>query len=83
LNEVKINASAEDPAYEIIRHAQKKRKFYLNQVGGYSCNVYVKSTQKLISYPKKILGQKVDLDEVLDTATGIFYLSESVSKFSF
>jgi hypothetical protein len=83
LREVKVNASAEDPAYEIIRHAQKKRKFYLEQVDRYACNVYVKSTQKLISYPKKIFGQAVDLDEVLDSATGIFYLSESVSKFSF
>ncbi len=83
LNEVKINANAEDPSYEIIRHAQKKRKYYLKQVESYSCNVYVKSTQKLISYPKKIFGQKVDLDDVLDTATGIFYLSESVSKLNF
>jgi hypothetical protein len=83
LKEIKINANAEDPAYEIIRHAQKKRKFYLGQVERYSCSAYVKSTQKLISYPKKILGQTVDLDDVLDTATGIFYLSESVSRFSF
>ncbi len=83
LKEVMVKASSEDPAYEIIRHAQKKRKFYLNQVKNYSCDAYVKSTEKITSHPKKILGQDVDLTQVLDSTTGIVYLSESVSKFYF
>ncbi len=80
LKEVHVNASAEDPAYAIIRNAQKKRKAYLNEVKSYSCDAYVKSTQKMISHPDKILGMKVDMSETIDSTTGIFYLSESVSK---
>ncbi len=83
LSEVKIVAGAEDPAYAIIRKAQKKRKDYLKEVEEFQCNSYVKSTQKLISYPKKIFGQKVEIDQFVDTVTNIFYLSESVSNFSF
>ena len=80
LKEVTIRADAEDPAYAIIRAAQKKRKYYRDQVKLYSSNAYVKSTQKLNSYPKKIFGQKVDISETIDSATKIFYLSESVSE---
>ncbi|MCX6292173.1 MAG: DUF5686 and carboxypeptidase regulatory-like domain-containing protein [Bacteroidetes bacterium] len=83
LKEVKVSASSEDPAYDIIRKAQKKRKYYLEQVKSYSCDAYVKSTQRITSYPKKILGQDVDLSEILDSSTGIVYLSESVSKLYF
>ncbi len=83
LAEVNIVAGAEDPAYAIIRKAQKRRKDYLNEVEEYRCRAYVKSTQKLNEYPKKILGQKVELDQFIDTVTRIFYLSESVSDFSF
>ncbi|TAH43775.1 MAG: carboxypeptidase-like regulatory domain-containing protein [Bacteroidetes bacterium] len=83
LAEVKIVAGAEDPAYAIIRNAQKKRKDYLREVEEYQCNSYVKSTQKLLSYPKKLFGQKIEIDQFVDTITNIFYLSESVSNFSF
>lgn len=82
LKEVTINAS-EDPAYEVIRQAQKKRKFYLKQVEAYSCDVYIKGVQRVTKYPKKILGQEVDAEGQIDTTTGIVYLSESVSKFNF
>ncbi|MBP6334486.1 MAG: carboxypeptidase-like regulatory domain-containing protein [Bacteroidia bacterium] len=83
LAEVNIVAGAEDPAYAIIRKAQAQRKNYLKEVDEFKCKAYVKSTQKLDSYPKKILGQKVELDEFVDTVTRIFYLSETVSDFSF
>lgn len=82
LKEVTIRAGAEDPAYAIIRKAQKKRKFYQNEVQEYNCHAYVKSTQRLVSYPKTLFGQKVEMGEFLDTTTGIFYLSESVSDLS-
>jgi hypothetical protein len=82
LKEVTIKAN-EDPAYEVIRQAQKKRKFYLNQVEAYSCDVYIKGVQRVTKYPKKILGQEIDVEGQIDTATGIVYLSESVSKFNF
>ena len=83
LNGVTINAGGEDPAYAIIRNAINKRKFYLNQVNGYNCNVYIKGVQKLTKYPDKFMGNVVDFGGQVDSVTGIFYLSESVSKFSF
>ncbi|HQV00115.1 MAG TPA: DUF5686 family protein, partial [Bacteroidia bacterium] len=73
----------EDPAYEIIRQAIIKRRFYLEQVQAYKADVYIKGWQRITKHPEKIFGQKVDLSEVLDTATGVVYLSESVSSFNF
>ena len=83
LREATVNASAEDPAYAIIRKAIKNRKKYLDEVKSFSCKSYVKSTQKLISYPKKFLGQDVNFGDYLDTVSKIFYLSESVANLSF
>lgn len=80
LKEVTVTAGREDPAYEIIRQAQKKRKYYLDRVKKFTCNAYVKSTQKLVSYPKTFMGSKVDFSTILDSLSGIFYLSESVSR---
>lgn len=83
LNEVNIKANYEDPAYPIIRKAMEKRKFYLNQVDEYSCDVYIKGLQKITKSPEKFFGVDVDLSEFVDSITGIVYLSESVSKFHF
>jgi len=83
LNEVVINADAEDPAYAVIRNAIKKRKFYLNQVDAFSCDVYIKGLQRVTKFPKKIMGMEIDPEGEIDTVTGIVYLSESVSKFNF
>ncbi len=80
LREVTVKANAEDPAYRIIREAQKKRKYYKENVNDFSSNAYVKSTQRLLSYPKRFMGSEVDLSEFVDTVSGIFYLSESVSN---
>ena len=83
LKEAVVNASAEDPAYAIMRKAIKMRKKYADEVESYACRSYVKSTQRLISYPKKFLGQDVDFGDFLDTVSRIFYLSESVANLSF
>jgi hypothetical protein len=83
LREVAIKAGDEDPAYAIIRNAIAKRKYYLTQVRKYSCNVYIKGVQRIEKYPKKFFGEEVDFGDVLDKKTGIFYLSESVSTYSF
>ncbi len=79
---VVVNASAEDPAYEIIRKAIKKRKYYLRAVKSHSFDAYVKGSQKILKAPEKILGTEVGaIFKSLDsTRTGIIYLSESVSK---
>lgn len=80
---VDIRADAEDPAYAVIRQAIKKRKFYLEQVEAYSCDVYIKGLQRMKKFPKKFMGEEVNDDGWIDTTSGIFYLSESVSKFNF
>ncbi len=76
LQEVVINAS-ENPADHVMREAIKKRKFYLEQVQSFACDVYIKGLQTLERRPDKIFGITVTID------TGIVYLSESVSKYSF
>ncbi|RFZ95201.1 carboxypeptidase-like regulatory domain-containing protein [Mucilaginibacter conchicola] len=87
LNEVSIKSGGEDPAYDIIRRAIKKRKTYLNEVNAYTCEVYIKGLQRLLAAPKKFMGfdvQKFALQNGLDSnRRGIVYLSESQSKYSF
>ncbi len=83
LGTVTISAGAEDPAYAIMRNAIRKRKYYLEEVNAYACNVYIKGVQRLTSYPEKFLGQKLNFGAYVDSVTGIFYLSESVSKFKY
>ncbi|TAL61430.1 MAG: carboxypeptidase-like regulatory domain-containing protein [Bacteroidetes bacterium] len=80
---VTINASGEDPACEVMRKAIRMRKYYLNQIESYSCDVYIKGLQRMKSYPKKFMGFDVNAEGDIDPKTGIFYLSESVSKFYF
>lgn len=84
LSNVTIRANAEDPAYEIIRKAIKQRKYHLNEVKGFNCDVYIKGVQRLNGAPKKFFGQDIQKIMELDTnRKGIIYLSESQSKFSF
>ncbi len=84
LNAVTIKAAdQEDPAYAIIREAIKKRKFYLEQVKSFSCDAYVKGIQRLLKHPKKVMGIEIDPENEIDTSSGVYYLSESVSKFYF
>jgi len=77
LRTVVVTAGDENPAYSVIREAMAKRKFYENEVNAFKTDVYLKGLFRLDKRPDKILGQKVTVD------TGIVYLSESVSKFSF
>lgn len=87
LKDVIVNAFAEDPAYEVIKNAIRKRKRHLTEVDQYTAEVYIKGMQKLLSAPKKFLGR--DIDDIgkqigLDSnRKGILYLSESESKISF
>lgn len=87
LKDVVIKANSEDPAYEIIRNAIKKRKQHLTEVQAFSCDTYIKGVTKLRNAPKKFMGRNVqeDLKNIgLDSGKrGILYLSESVSKFNF
>ncbi len=85
LTELVLRADAEDPAYRVIREAQRKRKFHRDRVKSFSCQVYVKGNQKILDAPKSIFGFEIgDLDGNLDSnRQGIVYLSESISELHF
>jgi len=73
-----------DKAYLVIRNAISKRATYLDEAKGYSCNVYIKGVQKLISAPKSLLTPTVARQLMLGPdGKGILYLSESCSQFYF
>ncbi len=55
LQEVIISANMEDPAYQIIRKAIKKRKYHLNLVKSYSAKMYMKSNVTLDEIPEKFI----------------------------
>ena len=85
MKEVVIKSNGEDPAYQIIREAIKKRTYYFKQVNQFTCDLYAKDMIKLRHLPTKIFGKKIpDADRqemMLDTmGMGIIYLSESVGK---
>jgi hypothetical protein len=87
LETVVVNNKGEDPAYEVIRNAIKKRNFYSKQTDAFTVNIYGKDMIRLRNLPKKIFGQKIpegDRKEMgLDSSgQGIIYLSESISKVS-
>jgi hypothetical protein len=85
LGEVVVK-KGEDPAYEIIRQAIKKRDYYNTQVDSFSVEVYIKGLMRSRNMPQRFFGQKVERDpnDGLDSAgRGILFLSESVTKVSF
>lgn len=82
LKEVVVKSDAEDPAYEIIRNAIKKRKYYLEDLRAYECEVYSKGVMNLRDFPNKFMGQKVDFEDGDTSKKKMIYLSETVSKLS-
>jgi hypothetical protein len=85
LSEV-IVKKGEDPAYEIIRQAIKKRSYYNNQVDSFSVDVYIKGLMRSRGMPTKVFGKKIERDgsDGLDSlGKGILFLSESVTKVAF
>lgn len=82
--EVVVKTGEEDPAYEIIRQAVKKRSFYAGQVKAYKVDLYGKDLVKLRNLPTRILGKKIKEKDraemgVDSSGKGIIYLSESNS----
>jgi Family of unknown function (DUF5686)/CarboxypepD_reg-like domain len=85
MNEVIVKSGGEDPAYEIIRQAIKKRNVYAKQVNAFEVDLYAKDLVKLRSLPTRIFGQKIPTEDRQEmgldsTGKGIIYLSESISK---
>ena len=85
LKEVIIKSDGEDPAYEIIRQAIRKKDFYYNQVKSFECEAYIKGLIKLRNLPDRIWGQKIEEKDRREmrldsTGKGIIFLSESITK---
>ena len=72
----------EDPAYEIIRNTIKKRTYYQDQLNKFRCEVYTKGQLRIRSYPKRILGRKVDFEDGDTSQHKMLYLSETISLYS-
>jgi hypothetical protein len=77
-----IIRSGEDPAYQIIREAIKKRPFHQDQLNEFRCEVYTKGQLRIRSYPKKIFGRKVDFEDGDTSKQKMLYLSETISIYS-
>lgn len=85
MSEVVVKSGSEDPAYEMIRQAIRKRPYYDKQVKAFEVDLYAKDLVKLRKMPKKIFGRKIPEADVADmgldsSGKGIIYLSESVAK---
>jgi hypothetical protein len=88
MKEVEVRPGGEDPAYEIIRHAIKKRKDYENPLDSFTCEAYIKTLIKTRKLPSKIFGRQMPEESrkemgVDSAGKGIIYLSESLTKVAF
>jgi len=73
-----------DPGAEIIKKVIANRERYLNNVKEYSCAVFVKGVQRLVSAPQNLMTRDVRRVLQLDAnGKGILYQSESISKYNF
>jgi oligopeptidase B len=82
LQQVEVTAESINPAYQIMRQAIDKRKEHLQEVDGFSAEVYVKNITRLDHLPEKwpkILGS----DPPDSSNLGVLYLSESFSEYAF
>ena len=74
--------NGEDPAYEIIRNAIKKRVEHSDQLRKFQCEVYTKGQLRVRSYPKKFLGKKINFEDGDTSKQKMLYLSETISLYS-
>lgn len=78
------SANGEDPAYAIIRKVIEKRRFYKKQVDSYTCQVYLKGVQKLVSGPKRYLRDSViKVLSLNKNGSSIIYQAEASSQFNY
>ncbi|GAC1603113.1 MAG: hypothetical protein NVS3B25_31620 [Hymenobacter sp.] len=80
LGEVLVKSSDRDPAYAIIQQAQQWRAYHQREVAAYQARIYIKALGRILETPGKVLGL---FKLGPDIKPGIFYLSETLSDFSF
>ncbi len=88
MKEVVVRANAEDPAYEIIRNAIRKKKDYVAPLDSFTCEAYIKTLIKTRKLPKRVFGQKIEEGDkkemgVDSAGKGIIHLSESLTKIAY
>jgi hypothetical protein len=72
-----------DKGMEIMRHVIDNRKVHMDEFKTYSCLVYIKGVQRLVSTPRSLRGSAVMRQLDLDSnGRGILYQSESLSEFN-
>ncbi|RYY91145.1 MAG: carboxypeptidase-like regulatory domain-containing protein, partial [Chitinophagaceae bacterium] len=81
LSEVVVK-KGEDPAYEIIRNAIKKRTAHRDELRRFTTQVYTKGQLRLRDFPKKFLGQAVDFEDGDTSRHKMLYFSETVARYS-
>jgi len=81
LAEVAVAEKAKDPAYDIIKQAIQKRKYYLQQINDFSCEVYMKGRAYINNAPQNFLGYAINIDGLDETGSGMVYFSEAVSNY--
>ena len=82
LNNITVTSGGKDQAYEIIRNAIKKRTEYAHEIKQLQCDVYIKGRLQLESFPKKLLGQKVELPSQDTMQNQTLFLSETLARWS-
>lgn len=82
LQEAKVNARGEDPAFYIMRHAIARAPYHRHQVKRYLSEVYTKGTMQLEKVPKLLMLSKEIRKEVTPYLGKVFTL-ESVMEVAF
>ncbi len=73
--------NGEDPAYQVIRNAIRKKSFYESQLDKFQCQVYTKGQMRVRNYPQRFFGQKVDFEDGDTSKRKMIYLSETISNY--
>lgn len=84
LQQIEVLSSGEDISYSVIRRAISKADYHLNQLDGYSAEVYIKGTGKVNKIPGliRMMASKEDREEI-DESIDQPFTSESTSKVAY
>lgn len=79
--EVRVTSTGEDPAYAIMRKAIGLAPYYLNQVGYYKAEVYIKGSFVIRKIPK-LMQRNLEVNEE-KIKTDEAYIIESINEIEF
>lgn len=82
LSAVEVASGGEDPAYAIIRKTIAAREQHLKEIKSFQCEVYIKGKMQLRSFPKYLLGRKIDFEDGDTSKQKMIFLSETLARYS-